>query len=59
MAMRMADGMGPVSQLISGGVLQRHSKLNYVVVVCGAGWLASLLYVPDEQNEKKHLWIHP
>ena len=59
MAMRMADGMGPVSQLISGGVLQRHPKLNFVVVECGAGWLAWLLYVLDEQNEKKHMWIHP
>ena len=59
MAMRMADGMGPVSQLISGGVLQRHPKLNFVVVECGAGWLAWLLYVLDEQNEKKHMWIQP
>ena len=59
MAMRMADGMGPVSQLISGGVLQRHAGLNFVVVECGAGWLAWLLYVLDEQNEKKHMWIHP
>ena len=59
MAMRMADGMGPVSQLISGGVLQRHPDLRFVVVECGGGWLAWLLYVLDEQNEKKHMWIHP
>ena len=59
MAMRMADGLNPVSQLISGGVCERHPKLDFVVVECGAGWLAWLLYVLDEQAEKKHMWIRP
>ena len=59
MAMRMADGLNPVSQLISGGVCERHPNLDFVVVECGAGWLAWLLYVLDEQVEKKHMWIRP
>jgi predicted TIM-barrel fold metal-dependent hydrolase len=59
MAMRMADGQHPVSQLISSGVCDRHPHLKFVVVECGAGWLAWLLYVLDEQAEKKHMWIRP
>ena len=30
-----------------------------MVVECGAGWLAWLLYVMDEQVKKKHMWIRP
>ena len=59
MTIRMAEGQNPVSLLISSGVLERHPKLRFVVVECGAGWLAWLLYVMDEQHEKKHLWIRP
>jgi predicted TIM-barrel fold metal-dependent hydrolase len=59
MAMRMADGQHPVSQLISSGVCDRHPHLKFVIVECGAGWLAWLLYVLDEQAEKKHMWIRP
>lgn len=59
MAMSMADGQSPVSLLISSGALQRHPDLRFVVVECGAGWLAWLLYVLDEQAHKKHMWIKP
>jgi predicted TIM-barrel fold metal-dependent hydrolase len=59
MAMRMADGQHPVSELLSGGVCDRHPHLKFVIVECGAGWLAWLLYVLDEQAEKKHMWIRP
>lgn len=59
MAMRMADGQHPVSQLLSSGVCDRHPRLKFVIVECGAGWLAWLLYVLDEQAEKKHMWIRP
>ena len=37
----------------------RFPALRFVVVECGAGWLAWLLYVMDEQYEKKHMWIRP
>ena len=59
MAMSMVDGMSPVTQLISGGVLMKHPDLKFVVVECGAGWIAWLLYVLDEQYGKKHMWIRP
>ena len=59
MAMSMADGQSPVSLLISGGILMRHRDLKFVVVECGAGWLAWLLYVLDEQVDKKHMWVRP
>ena len=59
MATSMIDGMSPVCLLISGGVLMRHPDLKFVVVECGAGWLGWLLYVLDEQNDKKHMWIRP
>lgn len=59
MAMRMVDGMNPASLLISGGALMRFPDLKFVIVECGAGWLAWLLQVLDEQYEKKHMWIQP
>jgi predicted TIM-barrel fold metal-dependent hydrolase len=59
MALSMAQGQDPVTRLISGGVLQRHPALRFVVVECGAGWLAWLLYALDEQAKKKHMWIRP
>jgi predicted TIM-barrel fold metal-dependent hydrolase len=59
MAMSMADGQNPVALLISSGALQRHPGLKFVIVECGAGWLAWLLYVMDEQVAKKHMWVRP
>ncbi len=59
MAMSMAEGLSPVSLLISSGALQRFPKLKFVIVESGAGWLAWLLYVLDEQAQKKHMWIRP
>ena len=59
MAMSMARGQNPVALLIASGALQRHPGLRFVVVECGAGWLAWLLYALDEQVDKKHMWIRP
>ncbi|MFO0997757.1 MAG: amidohydrolase family protein [Alphaproteobacteria bacterium] len=59
MALSMAEGLQPVSYMISSGALERHPKLKMAVVESGAGWLAWLLYVLDEQVEKKHMWIRP
>ena len=59
MAMSFAEGMSPVSLLIASGALQRYPDMKFVVVECGAGWLAWLLHVLDEQVEKKHMWIKP
>jgi predicted TIM-barrel fold metal-dependent hydrolase len=59
MTMSMARGQNPVALLIASGALQRHPDLKFVVVECGAGWLAWLLYVMDEQADKKHMWVRP
>ena len=59
MVMSMAEGLEPVSMLISSGMLERHPGINVGVIECGAGWLAWLLYAMDEQAEKKHMWIRP
>jgi predicted TIM-barrel fold metal-dependent hydrolase len=59
MVMSMARGQNPVVLLIASGALQRHPKLRFVIVECGAGWLAWLLQVMDEQVERKHMWITP
>lgn len=59
MVMSMADGQDPVTRLITSGALQRHPGLQFVVVECGAGWLAWLLYALDEQIGKKHMWNRP
>lgn len=59
MALSMAEGLQPVSYMISSGALERHPALKMAVVESGAGWLAWLLHVLDEQAEKKHMWIRP
>ncbi len=59
MAMSMARGQDPVALLISSGALQRYPTLRFVIVECGAGWLAWLLHVMDEQVAKKHMWVRP
>ena len=59
MVLGMADGQRPVAELIAGGALQRHPNLKFVIVECGSGWLAWLLYALDEQVQKKHMWIRP
>ena len=59
MAMSMARGQEPVALLIASGALERHPDMRFVIVECGAGWLAWLLYVLDEQVAKKHMWVRP
>ena len=59
MALSMAEGVQPVTYMISSGALERHPNLKMAVVESGAGWLAWLLHVLDEQADKKHMWIRP
>jgi predicted TIM-barrel fold metal-dependent hydrolase len=59
MALSMAEGVQPVTYMISSGALERHPNLKMAVVESGAGWLAWLLHVLDEQVAKKHMWIRP
>ena len=55
----MAEGIRPTTLLLSSGVPMRHPDLHFVIVECGAGWLAWTLYALDEQYERKHMWIEP
>ena len=59
MALSMAEGLQPVTYMISSGALERHPNMKMAVVESGAGWLAWLLHVLDEQVAKKHMWIRP
>jgi predicted TIM-barrel fold metal-dependent hydrolase len=58
-ALGMAEAMSPLTMLVSSGALQRHPKLKFVLVECGIGWLAWLLYALDEMNQKRHMWQRP
>ena len=55
----MAEAIQPTAQLLSSGVAMRHPDMNFVMVECGGGWLAWVLYALDEQYERKHMWIEP
>ena len=55
----MAEGIQPTAYLLSSGVPMRHPGFKFVIVECGAGWLAWTLYALDEQYERKHMWIEP
>lgn len=55
----MAEAIQPTAQLLSSGVPMRHPDMNFVMVECGGGWLAWVLYALDEQYERKHMWIEP
>lgn len=57
MIISMAEGIEPVSHLLASGVPMRHPGLDFVVVECGAGWLAWVLYALDEQYQRKHMWL--
>ena len=55
----MAEAMSPLTLLVGSGALQRHPKLKFVLVECGIGWLAWLLYALDEMYKKRHMWHRP
>jgi predicted TIM-barrel fold metal-dependent hydrolase len=58
-ALGMAEAMSPLTMLIGSGALQRHPKLKFVLVECGIGWLAWILYALDEMSGKRHMWQRP
>ena len=50
-----AAGMSPILQLAGSGVLERHPKLRFVIVESECGWLAWVLQVMDQLQERRHL----
>jgi predicted TIM-barrel fold metal-dependent hydrolase len=55
----MAAGMAPIVHLTSGGVLQRHPALRFVVTEAECGWLAWTLQAMDHMQERRHLSLAP
>jgi predicted TIM-barrel fold metal-dependent hydrolase len=45
-----------VSTLIFTGVLERHPRLNFVLVECGVGWIPYFLERMDHTFEKHRFW---
>ncbi|MFQ5934469.1 MAG: amidohydrolase family protein [Dehalococcoidia bacterium] len=59
MVLGMAEAMSPLSMLTAAGVLERHPDLKIVLVECGTGWLAWLLYAMDDVVKRRHMWQQP
>jgi len=55
----MAAGMAPIVHLISGGVLERHPELRFIVTEAECGWLAWTLQAMDQMQERRHLSLPP
>lgn len=49
-----ASGMAPIAELTGAGVLQRHPSLRFVVVESECGWLAWLLQMLDQMQERRY-----
>lgn len=59
MVLGMAEAMSPLSMLTAAGILDRHPDLNFVLVECGTGWLAWILYAMDDVVKRRHMWQQP
>ncbi len=52
----MAAGMGPILELTSSGVLERHPDLQFVITESECGWLAWVLQAMDQMQDRRHLY---
>ena len=52
----MAAGMGPILELTSSGVLERHPDLQFVITEADCGWLAWALQAMDQMQRRRHLY---
>ena len=59
MVLGMAEAMSPLSMLTASAALQEHPDLKFVLVECGAGWLAWALYAMDDVFKRRHMWQLP
>jgi predicted TIM-barrel fold metal-dependent hydrolase len=51
--MGMAAGMSPLVNLTSGGVLERHPELRFVIVEAELGWLGWVLQAMDVMQRRR------
>jgi len=49
----------PIAALCASGILDRFTKLRFVSVEAGVGWIPSLLDQMDETYRKHHMWVRP
>jgi predicted TIM-barrel fold metal-dependent hydrolase len=55
--MGIASGMSPILELTGAGVLERHPALRFVVTESDCGWLAWVLQIMDQMQERRGLYL--
>ncbi len=55
--MGVASGMSPILELTGSGVLERHPRLRFVVTESDGGWLAWVLQIMDQMQERRGLYV--
>jgi predicted TIM-barrel fold metal-dependent hydrolase len=53
----IASGMSPILELTGAGVLERHPRLRFVVTEAESGWLAWVLQIMDQMQERRGLYL--
>jgi predicted TIM-barrel fold metal-dependent hydrolase len=56
--MGIASGMSPILELTGAGVLERHPDLRFVVTESDCGWLAWVLQIMDQMQQRRGLYLH-
>jgi predicted TIM-barrel fold metal-dependent hydrolase len=56
--MGIASGMSPILELTGAGVLERHPGLRFVVTEADCGWLAWVLQIMDQMQQRRGHYIH-
>jgi predicted TIM-barrel fold metal-dependent hydrolase len=56
--MGIASGMSPILELTGAGVLERHPGLRFVVTESDCGWLAWVLQIMDQMQQRRGLYLH-
>ncbi|HKT53431.1 MAG TPA: amidohydrolase family protein [Caulobacteraceae bacterium] len=49
----------PIVAFCASGILDRFTKLRFVSVEAGVGWIPALLDLMDETYRKHHMWVRP
>ena len=52
----MAAGMAAIVELTGSGVLERHPRLEFVIVESECGWLAWVLQAMDQMQDRRRLY---
>lgn len=55
----MVQGLEPVANLCSSGVLERFPKLRFAIIEAGVGWVPWMLNAMDDAYRTHHMWVRP